>query len=542
MTDPIKYLRNYSLIIFPFLLLLLCTNMVFAQRSQSGEFQVIQLASDQVFLQASSTIAEDIQPIKGDTLYLYRQDDFIGILKVDGVNFPRILTRFLTEPFAITRGEIFLIKWSLHTNTDGQIESNETSIPDEDPAIRSILSKRKTPTPSTIKKEQMMVSGRVYSGVNLTRSSTYWSRVQNYHDVRWSSVPYSSLTLSAAHLPGNWNVNIQGRYSYRFQTNSSINHPSMFSIYNLNAEKTFDKMPLTLQIGRFYNRYESTYSYWDGLMLHLNKRNWGAGISTGLEPSRSNEGIQTDVPKTGAFIHYRLRSKNFRWYVKANAATVYPTSGNGWMYAGLDQRLDFGRISMSSDIRTDLDQPTATMKLSRVRLRVNYDVTDWLELNGSYYKRSPYLFYPEGSWFLDTRYRYSGGFGLRFGNWGVSNSIRINDRDASSSYSFNSRVNWFNSPVWELDWSAYGTYWSSDIGRNWNVGVYASRSLQGVNLSAGLGVYRTQLLDSDQYSGNLSLNASKRFSQSFNANVRLQTSYGELMNRNSISISLWKSF
>ena len=153
MTDPIKYLRNYSLIIFPFLLLLLCTNMVFAQRSQSGEFQVIQLASDQVFLQASSTIAEDIQPIKGDTLYLYRQDDFIGILKVDGVNFPRILTRFLTEPFAITRGEIFLIKWSLHTNTDGQIESNETSIPDEDPAIRSILSKRKLKSSILVKRK-----------------------------------------------------------------------------------------------------------------------------------------------------------------------------------------------------------------------------------------------------------------------------------------------------------------------------------------------------------------------------------------------------
>lgn len=510
-----------------------------AQEAISADFQIIQLAGNQIYLDWQEELDVQIEPLTGDTLYIFQDSEFTGALSVIAVNAPTVVATFLDTPFSLTRGEVVTGKWTRYS-----VQSNlaEEEMAEREIGQESIMDRQNQQREPQNTREPIMVSGRIMTGANLTHSTTYWNSVGSESDTRWGSVPYTNLSLIVRNLPANLDVKIQGRYSYRLQTASRINQTGQLNMYNLHITKKIEKIPIEIQIGRFHNRYETNYSYWDGMMVHYKRRNWGTGISLGWEPDRSNEWVQTSLPKTSAFIHHQLRRDDFRWSGQLSASRIFPTNFENHYYSGIEQRLDYKRFSLDGEIQVDQDIDSNSARLSRLQIRAEIELTDWLEIRSTFNERTPFILYSKAAFFLDSRSRYGVSTIIRKGKWWINNGITINERSSYNSTSYNSRVQWSQSPVWDISWSIYGSYWIADQGENWYGGLTASRSFKKVRISTGLSAYRSLLLSSENLSGSFYVDGNAQLSREFSLSIRLQSSIGELVNRNAISLSLWKTF
>ena len=546
----IKIKRVYHIIsiygktLLPFVLLI--SLKVNAQNVSSIEVRVIQLAADQIYLQDSDIEQVSNLPSPSDTLFVYRESDFIGILNVDAVNSSRIVSSFFDNTFPVTRGEMLIVHW-----TSSNTELPEASDNGSDSVLitragQSILKRTSTQTSQSKAKvpDKITVSGRIMAMANITQSRTFWSRVLSKHDDRWSSMPSTNLSLNMQNIPGGWDVQLRSRFSYRFQTDSRINNTNQFNVYRINARKKFENAPVEVQLGRFYNTHEIRGSYWDGAMLTYAKRNWNAGIISGFEPALSNESFNADFPKLGSFFSYQIRKTNFRNDGNVSFSSVFPAStslGNQYN-VGIEQRLEYKQFRIRGELQSDRDPVNATWKITRLRIQTNLEITHWFSLRTSYQQRKPYFYQSGAPIFFDRREKYGITSTMKFGNWMVSNGIAINQRTDRNSFSINSRLQWFRSPVWDLNWSVYGTYWDSESGYSVNSGISASKNFKSFRASSGLSVYKVNVFDTDQLTGSTFLTMSKAISSSLSFSGRFQSSVGQLVRRNSLSLSLWKSF
>lgn len=535
-----QYIFYRCLFLFcTFVLILFVNDQLLAQEASSADFQVVQLAANQIYLDWQDEIDTEFQPQTGDTLYIFHDTEFTGALTVIAVNAPTVVGTFLDTPFSLTRGELVSGKWNTYLI---QPEFSEDEIVDNQSEEESLMDRESPQRWRQISKEPIRVTGRIMTGANLTQSTTYWNSVVNESDTRWSSIPYTNLSLYVRNLPANFNVKIQGRYSYRLQTDSRINQTGMLNMYNLHITKKMEKIPMEIQIGRFYNRYETDYSYWDGMMVHYKRKNWGAGITAGWEPESSNEGVQTTMPKTSVFVHHEFRRNEFRWFGQVSASNVFPSDFNNHYYSGIEQRLDYKAFSLDGEVQVDQDLDSNSPKITKLQLRAEIEITRWLEIRTTYNERTPFLLYDNTGVFLDSRSRYGVSATIRKGKWWVNNGVTINDRSSYESITYNSRVQWSQSPVWQISWSLYGSYWKADQGENWYGGLGASRSFKEFRVSSGFSAYRSLLLNSDNLSGSFYLDGNAHLSRELSLSVRIQSSIGELMNRNAISLSIWKTF
>lgn len=537
MTTDQKTYRSFVSFLLLVTLIPVFSKNVLAQEANTADFQVVQLAANQVYLEWQNEMDLRFQPQAGDTLYVFRDTEFAGTLSIVAVNAPMIVGTFLEAVFPMTRGEIVTGKWN--TLGMGQ-ESGEITEEQDEP--ESLMDRTRPRLERDLQKEPVIISGRIMTGGNLTQSTTHWNSYVNNADTRWSSIPYTNLSLFIRNLPANWNVKIQGRYSYRLQTDSRINQTGMLNMYNFHATKEMKNIPIEIQMGRFYNRYETSYSYWDGLMIHYKQDNWGTGASAGWEPESSNEGIQTAFPKVSGFVHHELRRDDLRWFGQISATNIFPADYENHYYAGIEQRFDYKALTLDGELRIDQDLASNSAQLTKLQLRADIEITQWLEIRAIYNERTPFLLYASSGLFLDSRSRYGISSTIRTGKWWFNNGVTVSEKKPSESITYNSRVQWSQSPVWQISWSIYGSYWSADDGQSWYGGLSASRSFNEFRLSTGASAYRSLLLRSDHLSGSLYVDANANLSGDFSLSARLQTTIGELMTRNSISLSLWKNF
>jgi len=514
---------------------------LWAQNSNSVDFRVIQLAAQQVYFEAGGTINESELPAVGDTLYIFRESLYLGAMTSLAVSPPRVAATFQDDLFLVTRGEYLTIKWNikqLAVEVDNQQDEDEQ----EDTSTASILNRPTSSVRSGTPKKKTEISGRLMTITNLTESSTRWSRVLDKSDIRWSSVPSANITLRVQQLPGDWDLNLNGRYSYRMQTDSRINNTSIMNIYNLNAVKSWEKIPLKVQLGRFYNRYDTNYSFWDGALIHLNTADLGGGISAGWEPKRSNEGIQTDFPKLGGFFNYQIRNEELRYRGNMSLTSVFPSGYSTQFNAGLEQRFDYKWFSLDGIFSVDRAPYSGTFKLTRLRIRTGVEITRWLSIRTHFRRRRPYSYQFGDGTFFSSREQLGVNTTLKFGNWWVNSGVSINSQVNRNSTSYDTRIQWYRSPIWALSWTVHGSYWNSDRGSSWSGGLSAAKSMKSVRASAGATLYNVSLLGSNQLTVGFFFNGTKTINRRLSVSLRLQNSISELMHRNSLSLSLWKTF
>lgn len=538
-----------------------------AQERIRAEVQVIQIAADQIYLELDT---EDLaMPKEGAILLTYRDADYLGSLELMAAFPPRLLVRYAETVFPLTRGEIITLEWGAGVELGGEIvtgdEAGGGGVSGADPGAdtdataaegdslgsdrRSILDRpvtRGSTTRFSRSSRQRQIpqwSGRVLLGTRASQSVTNWGGQTDESNTRYSSISYSNLSFRGRDLPGGWSVQAQGRLSYRVQTGSFRNDNYLMNIYNLKAAKVFDSIPLEVQIGRFYNRFEMMHSFWDGAMAHLQMGNWGGGLTGGFQPVRTTEGLSFSYPKAGGYLHYRLRTESVRWTIQANAAGVFPSNEAFRSYAGIEQKFRYDGVGMDTEFQAHRHPDSAEWRWTRMRFRAFADLSEQLEVRASYQRRISYSPFRTFSEFSHTRNEYGLTATLSASNWRFIQGMRWNHQPEAKSTSYQSRVQWNRSPLWDISWSVYGYYWNGqERGSSLNSGVTASKSLEKWRLQSGLSAYRSNFVNNRYTQGSLFLNADYRLTRDLSVQARYQGVLGEFTSQNALSLSLWKSF
>jgi hypothetical protein len=511
-----------------------------AQSSSSSDAVVTQIAGNQIYFEFTDHLTEKAAPSASDTIYVFRSSQFIGSLKVIGAFPPRMVTEFNDVIFSLTRGTSVTLKWNKAGITPEATDTDDTSI-SRPLTTPSILSQKTTRINSTIH-DSPTFNGRIYSGFSVRHSVTYWSKVLSKNDQRLSSTPFVNASIRAQHLPGNWDAELQGRFSYYWQTNSTLRNTDRLYIYNFNARKKFTSTPLTLQLGRFYNRYDTDYSFWDGIRAEYNFKRWGGGVTAGFEPIRSSELLRTTVPKAGFYVYGEIEANDFEWFQQVSSSFLFPDSYSNHWYIGTEQRIEYQRVQFDGEIQIENNADKNSRKVSRLQGRLSIDMLEWLSTDVHYNQRTSYLMYSDPSEFLPVRKRWGVRTSAFFNRWYVSAGTDVNSGLSYESVSYNSHVRWRNSPLWNISWGLFGSYWYMDDGHTLYGGLNAQKQLSKMNISTGLSLYQTKQFDSTTISGRFQFQLSYPFSKTAHLNMRLLSSAGDLLIQNSISVTLWKSF
>lgn len=525
---------------------------IFAQQKIEYSFQVLQVAGNQIYLEWQDDIPETEWPNIDQRMSIYSEGEYLGELKIFAVQAPRFVATFEDVAFNITRGTIISGRWELEVSSEevsvidetedrleAETDTNIVSVP------ASLLDRESNTLAVELEQDQSIIqnlSGRFILGSNLYRSTTQWSEVVEEKDIRWSSVSYSNINMRYRDREKGLNMQLSGRNSYRAQTNSIIDQTTITNIYNVFVSKEFDKRPIQIQLGRFYNSNEFSNPYWDGVKIEHQTRLISVGFLSGWEPKRSNEGIQFDWFKSGVFVSNRGSFKNLRWSNSAHSTTYLPKNGNQHALFGLDHYLRIKDFRIQAEFQWENEPANTRVENSRIRLRSSYAFAKWLDVDMYYYKRKPYLLDAIEPSFLSNRTRY--GFDIKhsINQWYISYGVSNYDRSGQISTTYNARLLWQDSPIWNIDWSLYSSYWDAVTGHSITTGLSATKRVERSFYSAGINVYDSKVGLNENTNGSLFANASIQLNNNFSLNVRVQSTYGNLITRNGFSLSMLKRF
>lgn len=519
-----------------------------AQEMMEASVQVVQIAGRQIYLELQDPLDTPDLLAADMVMQLYREGDMVGEVKIIAVTAPRVVASFIESSFALTRGEFLIGRWKSigippppADETDAQKgELSDSTIVESEPV--SIFDVEPTRVRTARATDRFDVNGRVMFTSNVNNSITKWSRVLDNRDIRWSSLPSTSISFRVRDRESNWSAQVQARYSHRWQTDSRINNTGLLSLYNVYVSKGFDSLPLTVQFGRFYNRYQNESPYWDGVLVSYDQRPIRIGLLGGFNPSRSNEGVQFDYPKTGVFITHQTRGKTLRSYSQFNATAEFPTQFSQRTVLTWEQRFDYTFLSVDGEYQIEKVEGLKEWQQSRLQLRADAEITPWLNIDVRYSSRSPLILRTSPAIFLDPRTRFGVDGTIKIQKIRFTTGFSTLNNDNRRSITYSSRVSYSDSPLWNLSWSAYGSYWDSEQGYSWNTGITSTKDFNTGLISVGLSGYQSRFLRTEQFTGSLYLNGSKSLKNGFTLSGRLNGSYGQLMIRNGLTFSVTKRF
>ncbi len=234
------------------------------------------------------------------------------------------------------------------------------------------------------------VHGRIAMDLDLRETRTSWSRATAGTAVRRFATPTTRVNLRITDLPGGWRIEAGLRGSYRYSDVHVIRPAGSFRAYTLSAVKTFERVPLQLRLGRFYDPFESYSAYWDGALVRLGGDSGpGVGVVAGVEPDRFNEGVSTDLPKITGFADFRARGRRWRYDTDVSYHLLRPRAGGlaDRTFLGWSQRLRLGIATLDQRLQIDRRPGTGGWTLTQLRLRASLGVGGGVRLHGGFARR-----------------------------------------------------------------------------------------------------------------------------------------------------------
>jgi hypothetical protein len=501
---------------------------------RESRVQVEHIAGSTFYFRALDDSIDEMT--EGDSVYVYREEEYLGLLNVLAVSAPRFSAEFADAAFALTRGEELLIKWQPKAS---QSDHTQTPVTSKTPSVMD--QQGRSPTGSTETKPQ--ISGRWMTYVSATRSVTRWSSKLDKTDTRVYFYPSTSLHLNMRKLPGDWSLTMRGRLSYRYNVNKEISDRWVPNVYELQAEKSFQRLPLHLSLGRFYNDYDNLSGFWDGAMVRYGKRQAGIGVLAGYQPVRGNEGFSRDLPKASAFLYHDARAGDWRFNTSASVTTVQPSRlwPNHW-YGGLKEYIRSDRIRFRGVVQADRNPTDGTYQLSLLQTTLHVDVTKQWRVSGYYNRREPYYIERGAQPFSYLRQR--GGVNLNYHRSGIGGGVgvAINHVLDQTTQSITGRFYWNRSPWWNLGWSAHGSYYNGDSGHTMLAGLEAHKDSRLFGTDIGYQLYNTQQFGFSNTSHRIMLRLNSRFDSPWRFSLQLQEEIGELIQNQYVGVTLWRSF
>jgi hypothetical protein len=158
----------------------------------------------------------------------------------------------------------------------------------------------------------LSVHGRIGLDADATQSRSEWGRNPGEQDQYRFHNQAGRLRLNVDGLPGGARLVTNLRASSYGGLGAAQEGISL-RIYQASLEKDFTTVPLRMQLGRFYNPYESHSGYWDGALLRVGNEAVGGGVAAGYEPENGNETFSATRPKLAGFLDLHQRKGTFRY-------------------------------------------------------------------------------------------------------------------------------------------------------------------------------------------------------------------------------------
>jgi hypothetical protein len=385
------------------------------------------------------------------------------------------------------------------------------------------------------------IDGRIALEVEARETRTSWTGDLSGETRRRFATPTTRLSLTISDLPGGFAVRTNVRASYRYSELASGPPPTSVRAYELAAIKTFDRAPVELRLGRFYNPYESYSTYFDGAMLRVGRpTGLGAGVAAGFEPTRANEGVSSELPKLTGFIDYGVRGRGWRYDTDASIHLLQPDGLDDRLYAGWSQRLGLGPLSLDQRLRVDRLEPSGEWTISQLRVRGTVRVAGPLRLRAAFGRIDTGLLSPFAIGSGPRRDELSGGLAL----YGRAGSATVD----------------VGRMEWEGDDQGLSVAGSAGLrlgagllrvsGRHWQRGEMESLSV-APGLSFPVGALRTNLTyrfyRTDSYYGRLESHAAEAngtfpFARDYQLTARGQYQWGPNLTGTRVQLGIWRRF
>ena len=467
----------------------------FAQEAVEVQTRVTFIAGQNVYVD----VGEDAGLAENDTLSVARDGTHLGEMYVVSATASRAVLGFTGTPFPVTLGDhlVLVIESELVEQAEAQDE------PAEETERPSIL-QQDAETQVTSTSAPVRLSGRLQIGLDGLMSSSSVNDSAPSTDYTFAT-PFALFRGELENLPGGVRLETQARVAYRYADPTPLDRETDVRVYRFSLEKSFDSIPLSVQAGRFYNRYERFSGYWDGLSLHVGNRQRGIGVSAGFQPEHSNEVPSGDFPKYTVFGHTSYDSEDVNYEGSVLGGQVLPTNQNleTRTFFGTHHRVSSRGIRASADALVDQDPTTSEWTLSRLGGQLSTTPSPGLRLRVFAQSRRPYILLGDRQDLLDRSTRYGGGASLspRSGalrGATVRADVSLADTEGQpSTMTYSGGVYLPHIPALSVGFVLDGSLWMQDERQGLFGGISLSRSFGAVYTRVGYRYQQSPLLGLD---------------------------------------------
>lgn len=255
--------------------------------------------------------------------------------------------------------------------------------------------------------EGVRASGRIgLEASGIYTSSRYGTGESQTSDRTWVT-PTARLRLRLDDLPGGMRFSTNMRATY-LSGSTARPDATIVQVYQASLEADIRPANLHVQIGRFYNSYESHSGYWDGVLMRVGGQGMGAGVILGYSPTYANQGWSSGSPKFSAFMDAHTRSGKWRYDVDISAhqqSNVF-LLGEQREFLGFSQSIGYGRTWLTQ--RVQVGRTAGQLELWQAQLTGSAAIAGPLSVNARYTTERNDLFMHNTA-ALGRRTRWSAG-------------------------------------------------------------------------------------------------------------------------------------
>jgi hypothetical protein len=466
-----------------------------------------------------------------DTLVVFAsaEGDPIGRFVVVSATSTRAVVGFLGTPFPVTRGTTLYV-----TVASASHVPLTTAAPVGPPARQPAGPPE--PGPS--------IHGRLGIQADAFESTTLWQSNQVESVKRRFATPSVSLRAVVADIPGGFSFTTNLSGVYRYSDPDLIDPTATVHLYEASISKTFTGAPVTIQAGRFNNRYSNFSGLWDGLLLHVGGRGLGVGVAAGYEPTLGDAGFSTMFPKGSAFVTYDAGTGPVRYATSLSVTQVRPTTNLlDHSFAGWSQYLRVGRFRLGNDIQVDRNPESARWIISRLNANASIPLVPGLEVHGRISMFQPYQIWLTSNFMPFRRDQANVGLFL-FGRAGSAGADFTVSRleGGTNSYAYSASVSLVRTPVFGLDWSASGSYSTQTGFKTLFATAGVSRSVGRALARASYQLYRSSELSVTSVSHEVDAGFSFPLAGTLSATLQGRIQRGANLRTNGLFVGFWTSF
>ena len=311
----------------------------------------------------------DHGPRLSDTLQVFDGEgsgaDLLGLLYIISATPKRSVANVVGEAFSVERGASLYLGIPSERLREIEQRDSAAAIPRNQPeTVGAEPEQEPDPPPPPIN-----IHGRVSLDFNALRTTTRWGEGPDAQGERSFNTPTFRLQARAQNLPGGFKLGTGIRLAHRMSTDSIVRPVTSTRLYQLDLEKSFDRIPLELHLGRFYNPFEEFSGFWDGMLFRLGPRAFGAGVAIGFEPKLSNEGFSSQRPKVSGFVDFDARGETMGYSGSISFLGIRPQDGfPERTMVGLSQRIRIGQAWIHNRIQADRDPAGSDWNITRIQV------------------------------------------------------------------------------------------------------------------------------------------------------------------------------